>query len=134
MPSVAATKSPQLGDTVLDGLSAPNGAAQSISFSAAATSNNDSDMQKAISAKEHDIVGDNDGVSTHRASVAPYDPALSAVQPKDGESEEEIGAFDDSHLQVDQEKKKGKKKSKKRKPKSKRGLVWSLFSELKSAD
>ncbi len=53
------------------------------------------------------------------------EPEISSaiVSADDGGAEEELGAFDDSHLQVDQSKEKKKKKSKKRKPKSKRGLV-----------
>lgn len=54
-------------------------------------------------------------------------PAASALD--NGGSEEEMGAFDDSHLQVDQPKKRKKKRSKK--PKSKRGLVILGFVRRK---
>jgi hypothetical protein len=52
------------------------------------------------------------------------DETADAVPLGPDESEEELGAFDDSHLQVDQPtKKKGKKK---RRPKSKRGQVLGV--------
>jgi hypothetical protein len=50
-----------------------------------------------------------------------------------GDSEDEPGAFDDSHLQVDEPKKKKKKKAK-RKPKSKRGLVIHDSSQMSTTD
>ncbi|ERF68255.1 hypothetical protein EPUS_02711 [Endocarpon pusillum Z07020] len=58
-------------------------------------------------------------------------PAIDTAD--DGGAEEELGAFDDAHLQVDQPKKK-KKKSKKSKPKSKRGLNAPSGFEEYSAD
>lgn len=56
-------------------------------------------------------------------------PAIATAD--DGGAEEELGAFDDAHLQVDQPKKK-KKKSKKSKPKSKRGLVTTRPSKAET--
>lgn len=108
---------PQLGETVVNGLQAPNNVSHLVNSSAMGTLSHDSQGQKDASVDDvHGTVGGSDGVITH------HDIAPSAIQPEDGESGEEVGAFDDSHLQVDQEKKKRKKKGKK-KSKSKRGLV-----------
>lgn len=63
-----------------------------------------------------------DGMGANNTSETIHNSTSSVNPPGDGQSEEELGAFDDSHLQVDKSKKK-KKKKKSKKPKSKRGLV-----------
>jgi hypothetical protein len=55
------------------------------------------------------------------ASVDAQDRASGAAPSNSGDPDEDLGAFDDSHLQHDEAKK--KKRKKKSKPKSKRGLV-----------
>ena len=59
--------------------------------------------------------------NTTSPTVETQDTAVAAAPSEKSELDEDLGAFDDSHLQHDEPKK--KKKKKKSKPKSKRGLV-----------
>ena len=101
-------------ETLSIGDSAQNHANHPLRSPAADVLDHDSSVQ--------DTMEDQGGSNPNRPTGE--GPEISpAVDPADnGGTEEELGAFDDTHLQVDQPKKK-KKKSKKSKPKSKRGLV-----------
>jgi hypothetical protein len=68
-----------------------------------------------------DRVGGRGEANRTSAAAEVQDLAPAPVPSDNGEPDEDLGAFDDSHLQHDEPKK--KKKKKKNKPKSKRGLV-----------
>ena len=123
MPSVTNTTGGKLEDAVQEGSSATkHSLVPDSSQNTRATSGdihadvmNTGSSMHVTSRTQHGIDATRplaQGINT--ASASPLD---------NRESEDELGAFDDSHLQVDQPKKK-KKKSKK--PKSKRGLVMSF--------
>jgi hypothetical protein len=76
---------------------------------------------QGISSVTRDRTESGSEVNTSSATVEVQNTAPAAPPSDNGEPEEDLGAFDDAHLQHDAGKK--KKRKKKNKPKSKRGLV-----------
>jgi hypothetical protein len=125
MPSVVNTTNPELEERSRNGNSAQIDDGPPFRTSAAEILSNRSERPEGIHGNTLDVIEGQDGLDTSPTIARRPNAAPSAISPDNGESEDEPGAFDDSHLQVDQPKKKKKKRSKK--PKSKRGLVIHRF-------
>ena len=121
MPLVTGLNNEDGGETTRDGSSAQNGTSQPVRAPAAGALGHSSDRDEVDHTSMRGTVETQGRVTAKHKIARVPDVRPAAVLPDDGETGEELGAFDDSHLQVDQPK--NKKKSKKKKPKSKRGLV-----------
>jgi hypothetical protein len=131
MPSLTGNTSQDPGKRNLDGSSTPNDAASSSALGAGAPSDAFSANEAASGALTQAVLGNENGTKVDETVAHNQGIARPASPLCNDESEEKRGAFDDSHLQVDQPKKK-KKRSKR--PKSKRGLVIHCSLQLKLAN
>jgi hypothetical protein len=124
MPSLIGTTGGELGDEVQEGGPTPKHLAVPAPPQHARVPSHQFDADVTIPGNSMQVTsGAQSGIDADNPAAQSIDTA--SVSPLGNrDSEEEPGAFDDSHLQVDQPKKK-KKKSKK--PKSKRGLVMTFL-------
>jgi hypothetical protein len=132
MPPLTGTTSQDPRKRDLDGSSTPNDAANSSTLGAGASPDAFSANEAASGVFTQAVLGNENGTKVDETVVHNQGIARPASPLCNDESQEERGAFDDSHLQVDQPKKKKKKKSKR--PKSKRGLVIHCSLQLEHAN
>ena len=132
MPPTTDTRNPELQETFGDGEPFQVSLHDADASPAAVDLGPASNGKRVAPSIMHDTVKGPDGMDAGGARAGVSDPAPAASPLADDRSDEEMGAFDDSHLQVDQPKKKKKKKN--RKPKSKRGLVIRCCVKPMSAD
>lgn len=126
------TTNSELGNTVRDEKPAQNVDGQAVRSPAPSLLGHDSEKDSVSPTTIPDATEKESGKNADRVNPQDPDAIVSAGAPNHGEFDEEPGAFDDSHLQVDQAKRKKKKRSKK--PKSKRGLVTFSLPIQISAD
>ena len=123
MPSVTDTVRRELGDEVLYSRPAPNGSHEPDPSQEAPVPSHADDAEVMSSGSQMPLTSRAQN-GTNATKLAAHSTDTGSTSPQaDRESEEEPGAFDDLHLQVDQPKNKKKKKKKSKKPKSQRGLV-----------
>ncbi len=134
MPSLTDTTNEQLGEAARNRSLVQDDADHAVCPPAAGALGHDLDRNDRSPASVRNTSTPQGGVKPSEATPVGPDVASAATPPDHGESDEELGAFDDSHLQVDQPKKKKKKKSKSKKSKSKRGLVICFLLRPSSAD
>lgn len=134
MPSLADKPGTELDETAQVENSAQDDASHPICSPSAGPLGFDSSVNHGASASMHDTVESQGGIEAERSINGSPDLTSATVPPDHdrSESDQDLGVFDDSHLQVDQPKKKKKKKS--RKPKSKRGLVTCRLLPSTSTD
>jgi hypothetical protein len=80
------------------------------------------DANEIASSNIHESTSSQGEADAAKPTTGSSELASSPIPLDDHASDKDLGAFDDTHLQVDQAKKK-KKKKRSKKPKSKRGLV-----------
>lgn len=128
MSSTTSMANTDSGERALDTTSAHNNASIADSDARRSSHHQPTEIDRALDSTQHDGLNHHDRTSANSKSEMIHNSASPINPPGDGDSEEEPGAFDDSHLQVDKPKKKKKKKS--RRPKSKRGLVILPYPSL----
>jgi hypothetical protein len=121
-------------DTLSDAKAAQGGAESAACSSAATALGHGSNMDEDRLASGQRTIEIENGENAIRTIIDQPEAAPAACPPDTIPSDQEVGAFDDSHLQIDQSKKKKKKKGKNRKSASKRGLVCKQLIGLKSTD
>jgi hypothetical protein len=122
MPSVGETANEELGGEAIDGCSTQHDRRQQFSSPPAGIPGADLNDNNGTLSTLYPSVEGRGKPTAGNPITGSAEVDSGAIPTENGTSEEELGAFDDSHLQVDQVKKKKKKKRSKR-PKSKRGLV-----------
>ena len=132
MPSISDNKSGELRELVPDERSAANDPVAPVPSPPADAPSLESDAKETSRGSSTQVASGTQNRTNADTSTAQGVDTPSASQLDKDESEGEPGAFDDSHLQIDQPKKKKKKRSKR--PKSKRGLVKTSLCPTTFAD